>query len=219
MTGKTGIEWVKEYHGTAANLSNTKAQAEGFYYLVGCSRSFNWGNDLAWDVDFEEPGDDTLWADKVDIVYFSGHGDQNGPVFGVKNHVDGQAKPSQVRLGNLNLEWLVLDACLVLQETGVFSRWRGSFKGLHYILGFDTTTGDEKYRGTYFALYLRLGYRVRNAWIKACQLTEGSGTHMAYLRADKSGTNTYDDHLWGYGYVSGDPVPSGITLYYFTTPC
>jgi hypothetical protein len=28
--GAIGIEWVRKYHGLASDLSNTKAQAEGF---------------------------------------------------------------------------------------------------------------------------------------------------------------------------------------------
>jgi len=51
-----GIEWVKQYHGRANNLSNTQAQAEGLYNTLSGVRRFNWGDDLAWDQDFEETG-------------------------------------------------------------------------------------------------------------------------------------------------------------------
>ena len=54
--GDIGIEWVKQYHGRAANLSNTQAQAEGLYNTLSGVRRFNWGDDLAWDQDFEEQG-------------------------------------------------------------------------------------------------------------------------------------------------------------------
>ena len=50
-----GIEWVQAYGGTA-NLSNTKAQAEGFYNTISGVRRFNFGDSLAWDQDFEQQG-------------------------------------------------------------------------------------------------------------------------------------------------------------------
>ena len=40
---------------------------------------------------------------------------------------------------------------------------------------------------------------------RACQETEGSSTNYAYVRADASGTNTFDDHWHGKGAVSADP--------------
>jgi hypothetical protein len=242
MAGDVGIEWVKKYHGRASDLTNTKAQAQGFYNKVDCYKRFNYGNDSAWDQDFEAPGVGTpstgidyALVDAVDIVFFSGHGSQNGPFFGVADHDDGEAKPTEVRWGDKDLEWIAFDACRLLSNapTSAKSRWKNAFQGLHYILGFKTTCSDEKYRGTYFAKYLNKGWRVKDAWIKACQLTEGSGTHTAYIRADlyeptKTGgkvrvTDTYKDHLWGHGYVSPDPdpetAPGKLRLIYYSTPC
>jgi hypothetical protein len=54
--GTIGIEWVEKYNGLQGDLSNTKEQAEGFYNTLNATRSFNWGDDLAWDQDFEESG-------------------------------------------------------------------------------------------------------------------------------------------------------------------
>ena len=51
-----GIEWVKKYNGLSGDLSNTKAQAEGFYNTLSGVRQFNWGDDNAWDQDFEQSG-------------------------------------------------------------------------------------------------------------------------------------------------------------------
>lgn len=51
-----GVEWVRQYNGLANNLTNTKAQAEGFYNTLSGVRRFNWGDDLAWDQDFEQQG-------------------------------------------------------------------------------------------------------------------------------------------------------------------
>ncbi len=223
-----GIEWVKQYHGRAANLSNTQAQAEGLLNTLSGVRRFNWGDDLAWDQDFEESGagspatgTDNTWIDTVDIAFFSGHGSSSGPFFGVATHDDGTAKADELRLGNNNLEWLTLDACEVLKwdNGAVFNRWGWPvFKGLHYILGFHTTTRDESKRGRYLAENLNNGDRVRDAWRKACQETEDSDTEYAYLRADSGGTNTFDDHWWGKGFVSPDPS-SPTTLFYLRDSC
>jgi len=213
---KIGIEWVKNYHGRYANLSNTKTQAERFYSLLPGTRSFNWGNDLAWDQDFEESGvgspstgTDSVWIDSVHIAFFSGHGGPNGPLFGVTNFDDGEAHHTEIRWGNRTLNWIAFDACEILRSNGVFDRWRDTLQGLHIILGFHSTTSDEAYRGLYFAFYLILGYTLIDAWKKACILTEGSNTQWAYLRAGGgAGVNTYLDHWHGRGWVSPDPTNS-----------
>lgn len=223
--GTIGIEWVKSYHGRAANLTNTKPQAEGFYNTLSATRQFNWGDDLAWDQDFEQQGQgspatgtDTTWVDNVDMVFFSGHGSPGSFLFGVASD-DAKAKPTEIVWGNRDLEYIALDACNVLEESGVFSRWGWPvFKGLHLMLGFHTTTGDEPDRGRILAQYLNAGNTVRSAWIKACQDTEGSDTQWAYLRADQAGTDTYNDHWWGKGVVSSDPS-NPTTLFYARGAC
>ena len=224
--GTLGIEWVQKYHGRAGNLSSTKSQAEGFYNKLSGVRKFNWGDDLAWDQDFEQSGTgspgtgtDTTWADNVDIVFFSGHGSPSGFLFGVAGKDDGQATPGEIRWGNKELEWIALDACQVLERDGVFDRWGWPvFKGLHYMLGFHTTCADEPNRGRYFAEYLNDGWSVRDAWIKAAKETEGSSKEWAYLRADAAGTNTFNDHWHGKGFVSADPT-SPTTLFYLKGSC
>jgi hypothetical protein len=220
-----GIEWVKAYHGRAKNLTNTKAQAEGLLNTLSGTKSFNWGDDLAWDQDFEEQGagspgsgTDQVWADTVDIVFFSGHGSSAGPMFGIDSKDDGRAKPAEMRLGNTDLEWAVFDACQVLERDGVFDRLRPAFKGLHYVLGFHTTCRDETQRGNLLGANLNAGDRVRDAWRKACQETEDSATFYAYIRADSSGTDTFNDHWHGKGFVSPDPT-GAVTLFYLKASC
>ena len=51
-----GIECVQKYNGLQGDLSNTKAQAEGFYNTLAGVRAFEWGDNLAWDQDFEQAG-------------------------------------------------------------------------------------------------------------------------------------------------------------------
>jgi hypothetical protein len=211
---RIGVEWVRQYHGRANELTNTKSQVEGLYNHLSGTKAFNWGDDLAWDRDFEEQGagspasgTDSTWVDTVDIAMFSGHGSPSGLLFGIADKDNGLTAPSEMRLGNNNLEWLILDACQVLQrdDLKVFDRVKPIFKGLHYVLGFDTLCLDEAHRGEYMADYLNDGDRMRDAWRKTCQETEGSDHNYAYVRADASGTNTFEDHWHGKGFVSSDP--------------
>jgi hypothetical protein len=223
--GSVGVEWVKKYNGLAGNLTNTKAQAEGFYNTLAGTRQFNWGDDLAWDRDFEQAGlgspadgTDGTWADNADFVFFSGHGSSDRFYFGTKLD-DAVAKSSEIHWGDNDLEFIALDACNVLERDGVFDRWGWPvFRGLHYILGFHTTTSDEADRGRLLAQYLNAGWTVREAWIKAAQDTESSSTWWAYLRADNASTDTYHDHWWGEGSVSADPVNPTV-LYYSRGTC
>lgn len=220
-----GIEWVQKYNGLQPDLSNTRIQAEGFYNTLNGTRVFEWGDDLAWDQDFEQAGrgsppagTDEKWADNVDFVFFSGHGSAPGFLFGVEKD-DAIAKPTEIQWGNRQLEWIALDACDVLNHKDVFKNWGWPvFAGLHYILGFDTTTSDEAERGRLFAMYLNHGWSVRDAWIRACQDTEESDTRWAYLRADNATSDTFNDHWWGKGFVSSDPT-NPTTLYYMRASC
>lgn len=210
-----GIEWVNKYNGTQKDLKNNDDNARGFYNTLSGVRRFDYGDDLAWDRDFEESGvgsptagTDQLYADDVDIVFFSGHGSMAGPVFGIVDKDDGRARPRDMRLGNRDCEWIVFDACQVLERDNlnVFTRLRDCFVGLHYMLGFDTTCGDSGDRGKKFAERLNDGWTIRDAWIRACTETEDSDTNWAYLRADAAGTDTFNDHWHGKGFVSADPV-------------
>lgn len=223
-----GIEWVNNYHSAASNLSNNDDNARGFYNRLQGQRRFEYGDDLAWDQDFEESGvgtptagSDQIYADDVDIVFFSGHGSRAGAAFGDKTHDDGTAKASNMQLGNRDLEWLAIDGCemLAFDNGQVFGRWGWPvFRGLHYILGFDTTAYDRKDRGDKFAYRLNQGWTVRESWIRTCIESEDDDVSYAYLRADGEGTDTFNDHWWGKGSVSADPV-SPTTLFYLRGTC
>jgi len=215
-----GVEWVEDYNGLRGNLSNTNAQASGFSNTLIATRAFNWGDDLAWDQDFEQAGKgspssgtDTTWIDSVEIAFYSGHGSPGRFTFGVKID-DALAKHAEISWGEKRLNWIALDACDVLARDGVFDRWGWPvFHGLHMICGFDTTTSDEAHRGRIFATYLNAGWTVREAWIRACQDTEGSDTRWAYLRSGAADTDTFNDHWFGRGRVSPDPTSPTILFY------
>lgn len=222
---KKGIEWVNKYHGRASNLSYCDDDARGFYNTLSGIKKFDYGNDSAWDKDFEHSGvgspsagTDSSYADNVDIIFYAGHSSRSGLFFGKSNKDNGLAAPSELKLGDKSLEWLVLSSCEFLHRTNVFDRLRDAFDGLHYILGFHTVCSDTKDRGEKFASKLNDGQRIRSAWIKACAETENSSKECAYLRADDADSNTYYDHWHGKGSVSSDPRGSK-TFFYFKTTC
>jgi hypothetical protein len=214
--GTIGAEGVGKYNGRAGDRPNNPINAKGFYDTLEGVKSFFWQDDLAWDQDFETSGlgsptagTDQTYADNVDICYFCGHGSRNGPFFGVANHDDGEAKPTEVRLGEWDLEWMIFDCCetLAYDNGAVFQRWGWPvFRGLHYIFAFETVSYSVTERGKRFAQKLNQGLTVRDAWISACIETEGPSTLWAYIRAEGNGTDTGNDHWWGKGFVSSDPV-------------
>ena len=207
-------EGVEKYNGNSSDLSKTIDEGQKFEAALanwgsGWVTDFRWTDDLAWERDFKTSalgGTDTVWMDDVDLGLFTGHGNQNGVFLGV-NQDDLTIRWDEALLGDKDLEWLILDACLVLSDNaGKWNRWGWPvFKGLHYIFSYSSITYDVDSRGEDFVKYAaKHNWRVRNAWIKATILSE-SGTTAAYMRADNRDSDTYRDHLWGHGFVSTDP--------------
>ncbi|SFR29848.1 hypothetical protein SAMN04488564_12237 [Lentzea waywayandensis] len=54
---------------------------------------------------------------------------------------------------------------------------------------------------------------MREAWIWACIESEDDDVSFAYRRADAEGTDTYNDHWHGKGFVSGDPAQPTVLFY------
>jgi hypothetical protein len=219
-----GWEAVGEYNGTANDLPKTvpegiKSRQALAQHTPSWVEDFAWTDDNAWEREFMDPsngGTDSSWVDDVDLTLFAGHGTQDGVWFGV-NQDDRLFRWSDAELGNKDLEWLILDACLVLSDNaGKWNRWGWPvFDGLHYVFSYDTITKDVDTRGRDFVKYAgKYDWRVRDAWIKATILSEND-TRAASMRADNGESNTFDDHLWGHGYVSPDP-DNPTTLYYLS---
>jgi len=235
---KIGIEWVKKYHGRASNLSNTKKQAEGFYNKLSGTRSFNWGDDLAWDQDFEESGvgspatgTDTTWIDSVHIAFFSGHGGPTGPLFGVAGYDNGRAHHSEVRWGNQTLDWIAFDACKILRHEGL-SKYFLTGKLQASICGDDKFTGKGYFfSGDYYIRYdwnndnVDIGYpkRIKDHWhnwpssfnggIDAALCGDGPFSGKAYFFKG----NSYIRYDWGSDAV--DPgYPKNIASHWHGWP-
>jgi len=226
--GLIGIEWVQEYNGRWEDPANTRQNAEGFYNtLLNATKNFAHGNNAAQDKHFEQKGAGfptagtaTTHVEKVDMVYFAGHGTWLGPQFGVLQD-DAVAKPAEIRWGNGRLKWVVLNACDVLLDNSVthaIDRWGSAFAGLRYILGFASATSDEPHRGQIFAQYVNAGNTIRDAWVKACQDTEKSSTVWAYMRADGNGVTTDQDTWIAQASATTKPNPAD-QVYYVNGAC
>jgi hypothetical protein len=217
MAKRIGVEWVENYHGRADDLKNSKENTEGFYNKLSGVKVFNWGNDNAWDADFEQQGTgspatggDTSWADDVEIVYFQGHG---WIYFGVANHDNGSASPSEMRLGDKKCRYLAIHSCEAMSDAGT-SRWQPIFNGLRAMFGFKTTAHNVDDHGNKFAKYLNQGQYMDNAWKWACQETEGSSTEWGYIHT-LSPQNSWNDKWTD---STHDAVPSP-TLHFHSGAC
>ncbi len=240
---EVGIEWVG-MSDSKKPLWNTETNIEGFYAWMnafgGYSQEFNWGEYSAWEEDFKDAsfsGTDTEWIDAVDFVYYQDHGSPNGVSF-TSNHDDTWLEFSNLRLGDGDLESIVFDACSPLawenkNGVNVFDRWAPALQGIHQVLSFATTSQNSATRGTKFALYMTglstiiPSATIVNAWFRATAETEGSDRQAAVFYASKSADpfnpqldDPINDHAYGFGYVSSDPVPGTFSWYvYITSSC
>ena len=227
---EVGVEWVNQYNGTNPNLSACDDDAVGFYNTIGSkgwTKSFNWGDNNAWEQDFKSPekpggGDDVSYIDNVDFAYFSGHGSPTG-IYDGTTIDDTKLANTDAVWGDKDLEWITLSACQTLQDPGMFDRWGWPvFKGLHMILGMHTVMSDTPDAGTYFvrlmtgdAAYPAFGtkYTIKEAWRLACWNALPAGQYCAMLGAAGSGGDSWNDYLPGYGSQVPDPYPISYLWY------
>ncbi|MEV0644564.1 DUF6345 domain-containing protein [Phytomonospora sp. NPDC050363] len=212
-----------------------QASANGFKSVMQSKGQFvdhDWRGASSWEKDFKDSGQsgwDYEYADDVDAQWYTGHGWSGGFTF--KSSVnDTSIVPSDLRLGDVNNEWLQLESCQVLRDTNgshdYISRWGQSFRGMHMMNGFHTNAycvGGGT--GGTFAKYLfpqkflwwtiRPAYTVRKAWATMALLKEPHGVvyrsfgPARYLGGGKWLTNA-EDHYWQSGYSTGpDIMPTG----------
>lgn len=218
-----GVEWCNVYGSPGlAHISGTDDSAQGFKSgiaaLSGWSSRFDWGNGAAWEQDFKRAGapgggTDTYWADNVHFAFFAGHGSSGRFWFGstVDDH---EMRAQDAEWGDGHLNWIVLHACQTMRSNFAWTTWCDAFNGLHQMFGFHTNAqGSNPPLGTRFALWSRLSlwpftgslFDLRTAWRIACQECYDSSREYAMIYANQSGTDTANDHLPGYGFVSSDP--------------
>ncbi|MFZ3146051.1 DUF6345 domain-containing protein [Methanothrix sp.] len=174
----------------------------------------------------QKGGIDDQVADNVDLFFVSSHGNNvNGQVrvtYNVK-HDAWDAKSENWRLGDRDLEWLMVYACSTINMEKFDLLWH-IFQRLHMFCGnwgdaFDSFTTDEV--GEDLGENLADGDPVSRAWIDA--LSDWAvDNHPAVLAAERREACKYDgdldwpnttmnqDHLWGHGKTVKDIIPRDI---------
>jgi hypothetical protein len=172
---------------------------------------FNWGDFNAWEEDFKDPGlggNDTPWIDNVDAAFYTGHANSDGWTFPGSND-DDFLHYTEARLGNNDLEWLVVAACGPLQlgssPNRWWQRWGPAFEGLHLLCGYQTVTYDNTVEGTKWASYMLAGRTVRSAWMQTGIDVQGASEIVAVMGVfGPGGVSNWNDHYHGEGSVGPD---------------
>jgi hypothetical protein len=186
----------------------------------GVGTAFDWRGTNAWERDFKKAslgGTDSTYADNVDAMWYTGHGNSGGFTFKNETHDDRWIVPSDADWGNGDLEWLQLESCEVLRDTNgandYFSRWGGTINGLHMLNGFHTNAqcvGGGT--GGRFAAYLFAGLTVRNAWAQMAFDKEPGGTVFRSMgNIGAGGVTNINDHFWGQGSTGPDIMKASRT--------
>ncbi len=241
---EVGVEWINHFPNPADDRSHWDESCDGLYNQLlsdGWQSVFHWTDYNAWETDFKLTslgGSENNYADAVDIAMICTHGAGEYDTFWNKNlssvyfgssHNDHHLSPGDAyrAYGNSDLEWLAFDSCSVLSDGGpapYFNRgyWAATMDGLHLLLGFKNTMyvvapGDGLLWGFYMkglrfgSLWLLPPYSVTQAWFQAVDYVQPNVTCARVLAETP---DNFNDHLWGKGYVSPDPVPDGTYWYW-----
>jgi Family of unknown function (DUF6345) len=205
-----GNEWI----GNSQGLSNSADNNYDFRDEMSdvATISVNWSEGNVWESDFKDPalgGDDSTYADNVDLMWFQGHGNPDGfatnPTPG-----DGFVSRTDARWGNNDLEWLVVHSCSVLElgsgATHVQNRWRPAFRGLHMLLGYGNSSYNVDGDGNEFGDDLADDdMRIRSAWVDANESEQPDGVIYRYMGVyGPNGEWNRNDYFHGIGSVSAD---------------
>ncbi|MGE5123843.1 MAG: DUF6345 domain-containing protein [Acidobacteriaceae bacterium] len=197
-TLRIGIEWVMNYHNPELNLGQTQPDAQGLYtwlHLNGWSKSFNYGNDAAWEKDWRDCTlggiDCTYGVDRAEFVYFSGHGSPVSWYFGVNKDYGG-AWAGNARFQNVR--WAAFSSCQTVRAgpyvgpgNPPLTDWFNSFKGSYMILGFHGVMGDIPFGGTLgfnlynfmYTIFPWMQPSVSQAWVNtAFQMNAGKPAYL-----------------------------------------
>jgi hypothetical protein len=236
---EAGTSWI----GPSQGLDGSPANAQGFVDGLddaGWSINFNWGELSAWESDWRT--NDDSWVDAADFVFYTGHANMNGWVLnqpadnGFNTPEAGAAPANPGDLwGQQDLEWVVIAACgphqhasFVAGGGNAFDRWRGVFDGLHLFMGYGAVTFDNEEEGERLVEYARDGETIQHAWFRAAReiqphtndeaAPDGPNVYVTVMWAHKAGADPINDHLWGVGGVSADPLaPNSRTLMWSQT--
>jgi hypothetical protein len=227
---EVGTSWI----GTLGGLGGSQQNAQGFvdgFASDGWTVNFNWGNENAWETDWDVNDDD--WVDAADFVFYTGHANLNGwqlvapgtttRVLLTPSVVGSSPQTPGDRWGAQDLEWVIVAACGPLQDDviaarggDVLARWDGAFDGLHTLMGYGSITLDNTDEGRKVSQYSREGTPVIDAWFRTAQEVQpstngenppdGPDVWVGAMYVVRSGADPRQDHVWGHGSVAADPT-------------
>jgi Family of unknown function (DUF6345) len=207
-----GTEWLN----TCGGLKQSGNNAQGFVNRMrnaDVPTQFNWGEGNAWERDFKRNGtgggQSTQVVDDVDMLFYSGHANGNGWTLCDSAHDDNFVYYTETQYGRSDLEWLIIAACGPLQGTeggkSWNERWGNTFRGLHLIMGYATTSYDGPNEGRDIANGALSGLDLRSAWINTAVANQPSKVTWSVMGVyGPGGQTSYNDHFWGQGSVSPD---------------
>jgi hypothetical protein len=236
-TAEIGVEWMTDWPGTVNDRANWYYSGTDLYNKMraaGWIGRFNWGETNAWEKDFKRAalgGIENTVGDSVDLAMIATHGSTawdstwNRVLTSVtftsdKDDRDLSPGDAYRALGDNDLEWLFFDSCSVLRDDSMWY-WYQTFDGLHLLGGFANTMyvvyrGDG---GAFADELLKTGWwifghpakTVTQAWFTA---TDDEQPHGVIARVLAETLDSYNDYVWGQGYVSPD-YPNDGTGYYW----
>jgi len=193
------------------------------------SRSFIWGNNMAWETDLKRAalgGFENSWIDNADIYFLHSHGN-NGLVWFPWGHTDTDlvTNDCQGAWGDKDVEWVGLKTCLSLSDA---LGWASCMNGVHTIAGFTTVSASNEFGGMWADqllgwkvniwpfgdIWLRTPKTVTQAWFTTCD----DRTDGATARVIAEDTLHFNDHVW----LRGGPVYGDIVnwpKYYMDHTC
>jgi hypothetical protein len=143
-------------------------------------------------------------------------------VYFSSNNDDWHLSPGEAyrSLGDNDLEWLAFDSCSVLRNDSMWY-WHEAFNGLHLMLGFANTMyvvypgdggvwGDQMQKKGWW-IFGHGAKTVTQAWFTAVEDQQPSGVRARVLAEE---LNSYNDYIWGQGYVSPDYPNNGGYWYW-----
>lgn len=238
-TAEVGVEWITDWPGAADDRANWYHSAVRLYNELrdgGWIGRFNYGNTSAWERDFKHAlygGINDSVIDAVDLAMIGTHGSsawdttQNpdrvlSSVYFSSDNDDWHLSPGEARraYGNNDLEWLAFDSCSVLRDDSMWY-WHETFDGLHLMAGFANTMyvvypGDggvwgDQMRAKGWWIFGHPAKTVTQAWFTAVEDQQPSGVRARVLAEE---LNSYNDYIWGQGYVSPDYANDGDYWYW-----
>lgn len=236
-TAEVGVEWITDWPGTADDRANWYYSCNDLYNQLGSAgwvKRFNYGNSLAWEEDFKAlayGGTNDSYSDSVDLAMMCTHGSSAydprynitlSSVYFSTNHDDWHLSPGEAyrAYGNSDLEWLAFDSCSVLRDDSMYY-WHETFDGLHLMLGFANTMyvvypgdggvwGDQMQQKGWW-IFGHGAKTVTQAWFTAVEDQQPSGVRARVLA---EALDSYNDYIWGQGYVSPDYPNNGLYWYW-----